>query len=185
MHLLFLPRSNSRYILCSIQDILLILNSYTHYIHISQFCHKLHFEPISTNSLMILMVLIATKSPWKDLLINASHISRQLILVISGRSTDNCSNLASDNLIILQVWVNKENSIEFPLDFVHYLYNYYMVCALLSYTYHVTQPCDILICDIYHVILSCAHPCIVRKRKINNDLAILLSHDSNHHSTIY
>jgi len=26
---------------------------------------------------------------------------------------------------------------EFPLDFVHYLYNYYMVYALLSHTYHV------------------------------------------------
>ena len=26
---------------------------------------------------------------------------------------------------------------EFLLDFVHYLYNYYMVCALISHTYHV------------------------------------------------
>ena len=34
---------------------------------------------------------------------------------------------------------NKENSIEFPLDFLHYLYNYYMVCALFSYAYHVTN----------------------------------------------
>ena len=33
---------------------------------------------------------------------------------------------------------DKENSIEFPLDFLHYLYNYYMVCALLSHAYHVT-----------------------------------------------
>jgi len=33
---------------------------------------------------------------------------------------------------------DKENSIEFLLDFLHYLYNYYMVCALLSHTYHVT-----------------------------------------------
>jgi len=33
---------------------------------------------------------------------------------------------------------DKENSIEFPLDFLYYLYNYYMVCALLSCTYHVT-----------------------------------------------
>jgi len=37
---------------------------------------------------------------------------------------------------------DKENSIEFPLDSLHYLYNYYMVCALLSHAYHVT----------YHVI---------------------------------
>jgi len=27
--------------------------------------------------------------------------------------------------------IDKENSIEFLLDFLHYLYNYYMVCALL------------------------------------------------------
>jgi len=41
---------------------------------------------------------------------------------------------------------DKENSIEFPLDFLHYLYNYYMVCALFSHachvTYHVTS-CDV------------------------------------------
>ena len=37
--------------------------------------------------------------------------------------------------------INKENSIEFLLNFLYYLYNYYMVCALLSYAYHV----------IYHV----------------------------------
>jgi len=35
--------------------------------------------------------------------------------------------------------LDKENSIEFPLDFLHYLYNYYMVCALFSHTYHVTS----------------------------------------------
>jgi len=35
--------------------------------------------------------------------------------------------------------IDKENSIEFLLDFLHYLYNYYMVCALLSHTYHVTH----------------------------------------------
>jgi len=33
---------------------------------------------------------------------------------------------------------DKENLIEFLLDFLHYLYNYYIVCALLSYAYHVT-----------------------------------------------
>ena len=37
--------------------------------------------------------------------------------------------------------IDKENSIESLLDFLHYLYNYYMVCALLSHTYHVTS-CD-------------------------------------------
>ena len=36
------------------------------------------------------MVLMTMKSPWKDLLINASHVLRQSILVeISGRSTGN------------------------------------------------------------------------------------------------
>jgi len=55
-----------------------------------------------------------------------------------------CSDLAWDNLITLQVRVDKKNSIEFPLDSVHYLYNYYMVCALLSYTYHVTPSYDVM-----------------------------------------
>ena len=39
---------------------------------------------------------------------------------------------------------DKENSIEFSLDFLHYLYNYYMVCALFSHTYHVTS-CDVML----------------------------------------
>ena len=56
-----------------------------------------------------------------------------------------CSNLAWDDLIILQVQVDKENSMEFPLDSVHYLYNYYMVCALLFYTYHVTPLYDMIL----------------------------------------
>ena len=52
---------------------------------------------------------------------------------------------------------------EFPLDFVHYLYNYYMVCALLSHAHHmtsfiVTSP------DMCHVILSCT-PCLCSKYK--------------------
>jgi len=32
-----------------------------------------------------------------------------------------------------------ENSMEFLLDFLYYLYNYYMVCALFFYTHHVTH----------------------------------------------
>ena len=35
--------------------------------------------------------------------------------------------------------IDKENSIEFLLDFLHYLYNYYIVCALSSHAYHVTD----------------------------------------------
>ena len=41
--------------------------------------------------------------------------------------------------------IDKENSIEFLLDFLHYLYNYYMVYALFSHTYHVTH--HVMSCD--------------------------------------
>jgi len=44
--------------------------------------------------------------------------------------------------------IDKENSMEFPLDSLHYLYNYYMVCALLSHAYHVTYhvtSCDVML----------------------------------------
>ena len=37
---------------------------------------------------------------------------------------------------------DKENSIEFLLDSLYYLYNYYMVYALLSHAYNVTS-CDV------------------------------------------
>jgi len=48
------------------------------------------FSHISINSLTILMVLKATESPQKDLLIIASHVSRQSILAeILSRSTGN------------------------------------------------------------------------------------------------
>ena len=46
--------------------------------------------------------------------------------------------------------IDKKNSIKFLLDFLHYLYNYYMVCALFSHAYymtHVMWHCDILSCD--------------------------------------
>jgi len=60
----------------------------------------------------------------------------------------NCSLLVFD----------KENSIEFLLDFLHYIYNYYVVmlfdfhglhvtCQLTSLSYVVTMTCD-LMCDI-------------------------------------
>ena len=44
-------------------------------------------------------------------------------------------------------FLSYDNSIEFLLDFLYYLYNYYMVCALSSHTHYVTShvtPCD---CD--------------------------------------
>jgi len=48
------------------------------------------FGHISINSSMILMVSKTMESPQKDLLINASHVSRQLILAkILSRLTSN------------------------------------------------------------------------------------------------
>jgi len=55
------------------------------------------------------------------------------------------SDIAWDDLITLQVWVDKENSIEFPLDSVHYLYNYYIVYILFPYTYYVTSSYDMIL----------------------------------------
>ena len=71
---------------------------------------------------------------------------------------------------------------EFPLLSVYYLYNYYVVCALLFYTHHVTFPyCD---CDTCDMTLSCTPSYVVspkekkRKVNINNDLAVLPSYDN-------
>jgi len=75
---------------------------------------------------------------------------------------------------------------ELLLDSAYYLYNYYMVCALFSHAHHVTHlTCD---CDIVMWYFSTLLPCVVspnkkrkekeRKRNINNDLAILPSHDT-------
>ena len=51
-----------------------------------QACHKLY----SAISPSILMVSMAMKSPWKDLLIGTSHVSRRSIMAeILGRSTSN------------------------------------------------------------------------------------------------
>jgi len=48
------------------------------------------FSQISINSLTILMVSIAPESPWKDLSINTSHVSKQSIMAkILGRSISN------------------------------------------------------------------------------------------------
>jgi len=48
------------------------------------------FGHISINSSSILTVLMATESPWKDLSIDTSHVSRQSIMAeILGRSTGN------------------------------------------------------------------------------------------------
>jgi len=55
---------------------------------------------------------------------------------------------------------------EFPLDFVHYLYNYYIVCALFFHTHHVIHhvitPCDH---DTYDMILSHTSSCVVSPKE--------------------
>jgi len=69
---------------------------------------------------------------------------------------------------------------EFPLNFLYYLYNYYMVCALFSHAYYVTH--HVTLCD--YVTLSHTLSCVVsprekeKKRNINNDLAVLPSHST-------
>ena len=49
-----------------------------------------------------------------------------------------CKDLDWDVLELLLVWVDKENSMEFLLNFLYYLYNYYMVCTLSSHGSLVT-----------------------------------------------
>jgi len=73
--------------------------------------------------------------------------------------------------------INKENSIEFPLDFLHYLYNYYMVCALLSHAYHVIS-CDMTLwlsvmwlwCDTSLHSLLCSKSKIKEKEKKRKEI---------------
>ena len=61
------------------------------------------------------------------------------------------SDLVWDDLTALLVWVNKENLMEFLFNSVHYLYIYYMVCALLSHAHHVMSP-DFVTHYLWHVI---------------------------------
>ena len=82
--------------------------------------------------------------------------------------------------------IDKENLIEFLLDSLYYLYNYYMVCALLSHAYHVTHHVmsynmTLWLCDTFPHSLLYSESKIKEKKKkrnINNNLAILLSYDS-------
>jgi len=65
---------------------------------------------------------------------------------------------------------------EFLLFSIYYLYNYYMVCALLSHTHHVTVTMQHLWCDTFLYSFLCSKE-KEKKRNINNNLAILPSHD--------
>jgi len=56
------------------------------------------------------------------------------------------------------IQVDKENLMKFLLDFLYYLYNYYMVCVLFSHTHHMTS-CD---CDM---TLSCPFSCVVSPKE--------------------
>ena len=64
-----------------------------------------------------------------------------------------------------------------------------MVCALLSHGHHVTPSCDIICCDydlrpgsgdtfLYSPSLYSKFKKKKRKRNINNDLAVLPSHNT-------
>ena len=150
------------------------------------------FGYISINSFMIIMVSMAPKSPWKDLSIDTSHITKQSIMAeILGRSTGNHHGVRIANswaeikpTTSLSV-LDKENSMEFSCIF----------CILLIQLLHglcTTFPwlsCDFILCDVTlwhcHVTLSCT-PSLCskskrkrkeKKRNINSDLAVLPSHD--------
>ena len=71
--------------------------------------------------------------------ISLKIIGFQLVLENTNTSKYKKAKLqARIKLTALCSAIDKENSIEFPLDFLHYLYNYYMVYALLFHAYHVT-----------------------------------------------
>jgi len=94
---------------------------------------------------------------------SVEHPSRSLILIFED-SPEGCYDLAKRLSHYLYFFCqraklragikptalcsafDKENSIEFPLDFLHYLYNYYMVCALFSHACHVTY--HVMSCDV-------------------------------------
>ena len=92
--------------------------------------------PITTprNPIFLTFYIYFSSLIYKSFSSNLFNISSIIL------SCPSCSNL-----ITLQVQVNKKNSIEFLLDFLYYLYNYYMVCALFSHTNYMT----------YHVMVIC------------------------------
>ena len=53
-------------------------------------------------------------------------------------TTGYCKDLDWDVLELLLVWVDKKNLMEFLLNFLYYLYNYYMAYVLSFYSFYVT-----------------------------------------------
>jgi len=102
-----------------------------------------------------------------------------------------CKTLACDDLDPLLVWVNKENLMEFSIYYTLLIQLLYGLCTIFSYSImwhdHVILPkCMTIICDIVMWHFSTLLSCIVspkrkkKKRNINNNLAILPSHDRCH-----
>ena len=87
-------------------------------------------------------IILRKENPEENALLELKEFYRE-IDCREGFYQGGCSNLAWNDLIILQVQVNKENSMESPLDSIYYLYNYYMVCVLLSHTHHVISSCNV------------------------------------------
>ena len=113
-----------------------------------------------------------------------------LVSQLLSRNKANCSLSA----------VDKENSIESPLDLLHYIYNYYYgyvsclpqsLCPLADFfvtcydhdlwlhvMWPVTWPfCDSVAVVWYFPILYPSNKEKKRKEKLNNNLAVLPSHD--------
>ena len=98
-------------------------------------------SPMDWNSWMPSILLL-----WKQQNIVKSSIRRtvQVVLLLCKKA----KLQAGIKPTALCSVIDKENLIEFPLDFLHYLYNYYMVCVLLSHAYHVTHhvtSCDVML----------------------------------------
>ena len=92
------------------------------------------------------------------------------VFFIDGNQNDKCKEAKLQARIkptALRSAIDKENSIEFSLDFLHYLYNYYMVCALFSHAYHVTHhvtSCDMMLSCDCDMTLSHTSFCVVSPR---------------------
>ena len=88
------------------------------------------------NALVIYEITNQSPKTWDDYLKLLMQAYKALYLDKAQGAI--CKDLDWDILELLLVWVDKKNSMEFPLNFLYYLYNYYMVYALSSHGFHVT-----------------------------------------------